>query len=187
MSWPGFGRQERDFEDAVLVHLDVLYRGALRLSRNRADAEDLVQETVTRALRRFDQFHIGTNGRAWLFRIMRNLFLNRVRADRERPREGEFFEERIGSAEAARVVAASPEEEFLQTVVHGDVDRALGTLPPSYREVVVFRDIEGFTYREIAEALECPIGTVMSRLSRGRALLRVALDALARERGYREP
>jgi RNA polymerase sigma-70 factor (ECF subfamily) len=186
MSWPGFGRQERDFEEAVLAHLDVLYRGALRLTRNRADAEDLVQEAVIRALRGFDQFHIGTNGRAWLFRIMRNLFLNRVRTDRELPREREFFEAPVDPMHAARLAAASPEDEFLQTVVHGDVDRALGTLPASYRDVVVLRDIEGFTYREIAEALECPIGTVMSRLSRGRAFLRVALDALARERGYRE-
>ncbi len=187
MSWPRLGPQARDFEDAALVHLDVLYRGALRLTRNRADAEDLVQETVARAFRRFDQFHLGTNCRAWLFKIMRNLFLNRVRTDRESPHEGEFFEGSIGSAEAVRLEAPSPEEEFLETVVHGDVDRALHGLPASYRDVVVFRDIEGFTYREIAEALECPIGTVMSRLSRGRKLLRVALDALARERRYREP
>jgi RNA polymerase sigma-70 factor (ECF subfamily) len=102
------------------------------------------------------------------------------------PREREFFEAPVDPMHAARLAAASPEDEFLQTVVHGDVDRALGTLPASYRDVVVLRDIEGFTYREIAEALECPIGTVMSRLSRGRAFLRVALDALARERGYRE-
>jgi RNA polymerase sigma-70 factor (ECF subfamily) len=166
------------------VHHDALYRGALRLTRNRAQAEDLVQEALVRAFRSFDRFTAGTNCRAWLFKIMRNVFLNRVRAEREAPYDGEFLDEQRLDAGMGFRSTATPEEEFLQTVVHGDVERALRDLPERFQEVVVLFDLEGFTYREIAEALDCPIGTVMSRLSRGRRLLRRALEGFARERGY---
>lgn len=179
------GRRTKEFEEIALVHLNELYRGALRLTRDRQQAEDLVQDAMVRAFRSFDQFRVGTNCRAWLFKIMRNVFLNQVRRERETPHEDEFFEQRaLDHAFGARSVDATPEEEFLQTVVHGDVDRALRDLPERFREVVVLCDIEGFTYRETAEALECPIGTVMSRLSRGRRLLRGALEGFARERGH---
>jgi len=185
MIWPGTGGRTKEFEEVALVHVDALYRGALWLTRSRAHAEDLVQEALVRAFRGFDRFKAGTNCRAWLFKIMRNLFLNRVRGEREIPHEDEFFEqvglERLGDARGLEV---TPEEEFLQTVVHGEVDRALRDLPRHFREAVVLCDIEGFTYREIAKILDCPIGTVMSRLSRGRRLLRAALAGFARERGY---
>ncbi len=182
MTWPSVGRRAAEFEEVALVHLDALYRGALRLTRNRAQAEDLVQEALVRAFRSFDRFAAGTNCRAWLFTIMRNVFLNQLRRERETPHEVEFFE-LPGDPEGMRPAAPTPEEEFLQTVVHGDVERALQSLPERFREAVVLCDIEGFSYREIAESLECPIGTVMSRLSRGRRLLRLALDGFARERG----
>ena len=182
MTWPSVGRRAAEFEEVALVHLDALYRGALRLTRNRAQAEDLVQEALVRAFRSFDRFAAGTNCRAWLFTIMRNVFLNQLRRERETPHEVEFFEV-LGAPEGMRPAAPTPEEEFLQTVVHGDVERALQSLPERFREAVVLCDIEGFSYREIAESLECPIGTVMSRLSRGRRLLRLALDGFARERG----
>src|SRR5713101_3301352 len=184
MIWPNVGRRTQEFEEIALVHLEELYRGALRLTRNRQQAEDLVQDAMVRAFRSFDQFRVGTNCRAWLFKIMRNVFLNQIRREREIPREDEFFEQRALEHPAGAGSADTPEEEFLQTVVHGDVDRALRGLPERFREVVVLCDIEGFTYREAAEALECPIGTVMSRLSRGRRLLRGALEAFARERGH---
>ncbi len=185
MIWPRVGQRAAAFEEVALVHLDALYRGALRLTRNRAQAEDLVQEALARAFVSFDRFSAGTNCRAWLFTIMRNVFLNQLRRERETPREVEFLEERLPeNVEGVRPTAPTPEDEFLQTVVHGDVDRALLGLPERFREAVVLCDIEGFSYREIAEALECPIGTVMSRLSRGRRLLRLALDGFARERGY---
>ena len=185
MIWPSVGRRAAEFEEVALVHLDALYRGALRLTRNRAQAEDLVQEALARGFRSFAQFRAGTNCRAWLFTILRNVFLNQLRRERETPHEVEFFEARVPEdLDDARPAAPTPEEEFLQTVVHGDVDRALQSLPEQFREAVVLCDIEGFSYREIAEALECPIGTVMSRLSRGRRLLRHALDGFARERGY---
>lgn len=173
-----------EFERLALVHLDAVYHFALRLTRNRAEAEDVVQEAYLRAFRSFHRFDPGTNCRAWLFTILRNVFLNRVRAHgREAP------EASVGGLDEARVgiearVVANPEEEFLQTVLHGDVDRALRTLPLVFREAVVLADLEGLSYREVAEVLGCPIGTVMSRLSRGRALLRHALGRFAREHGY---
>jgi RNA polymerase sigma-70 factor (ECF subfamily) len=170
----------------VDLHLDSLYRFALRLTHNRAEAEDVVQDTCVRAFRSFHRFNPGTNGRAWLFTILRNLFLNRAR------REGrEVLAEDVGSWDSAApsITAAgpgphNPEEEFSQTVLHGDVDRALKGLPFPFREAVLLTDVEGFTYREAAEVLNCPVGTVMSRLSRGRRLLREALAPYAGEHGY---
>lgn len=167
------------------MHLDALYHVALRLTRNRAEAEDVVQETYLRAFRSFGRFNPGTNCRAWLFTILRNAFLNRVRGQGREVLEAE--PERLETPEAldeARPIAGSPEEVFLQSVLHGDVDRALKALPLPFREAVVLVDLEGLSYREVAEVVGCPIGTVMSRLWRGRALLRHALGRFAREHGY---
>ena len=168
----------------ALVHLDALYHVALRLTRNRAEAEDVVQEAFLRAFRSFHRFNPGTNCRAWLFTILRNVFLNRVRTQGR-----EVLETEMGGLDQAEMtteasVDRNPEEHFLQTVLHGDVDRALATLPLAFREAVMLADIEGLTYREVADVLGCPIGTVMSRLFRGRALLRRALGHFAREHGY---
>jgi RNA polymerase sigma-70 factor (ECF subfamily) len=175
-----------EFEEVALVHLDLLYRTALRLTHNRPEAEDLVQETWLRALRHFDQFDPGSNCRAWLVTILRNAFVNKLRrAGRERL-ESEAAGDGGGSAtfEDSAVERSTPEEEFLQTVFHGDVERALKALSVTSRQVIMLADLEGFTYREIAQVLSCPIGTVMSRLSRARQLLRKELQALAREHGY---
>jgi RNA polymerase sigma-70 factor (ECF subfamily) len=180
------GGQVSEFEDVALVHLDLVYRAALRLTHNRADAEDLVQETWLRALRHFDQFDPGSNCRAWLLTILRNAFLNRVRREGREILESDMAADGSGAArlEEAAVAHSSPEEDFLQTVLHGDVDRALKTLPLPFRFVVTLTDLEGLTYKEVAQVLSCPIGTVMSRLSRARQLLRKELVALAREHGY---
>ncbi len=175
-----------EFEEVALVHLDALYRFALRLTHNRAEAEDLVQEACLRAFRSFHRFNPGTNCRAWLFTILRHIFLNRLpRAGRERP-EGDaaLWELAPDGALGQGRVVSNPEEEFFQTVLHGDVDRALKALPLVFREAVVLADLEGLSYKEAGDALGCPIGTVMSRLSRGRHLLRQALARYARERGY---
>jgi RNA polymerase sigma-70 factor, ECF subfamily len=168
----------------ALVHLDALYHVALRLTRNRAEAEDVVQEAFLRAFRSFHRFNPGTNCRAWLFTILRNVFLNRVRTQ-----DREVLETEMGSLDQIEMTAdphvgGNPEERFLQTMLHGDIDRALAALPLAFREAVLLVDIEGLTYREVAEVIGCPIGTVMSRLSRGRALLRRALVRFAREHGY---
>jgi RNA polymerase sigma-70 factor, ECF subfamily len=184
--WAKRGNRIREFEEVALVHLDVLYRTALRLTHHRADAEDLVQETCLRAYRSFDRFNPGTNCRAWLLAILRNAFLNRVRrAGRELLDDEATPWEATESAFADRGMAESnPEEEFFQTVLHGDVDRALAALPLPFREAVALTDLEGLSYKEVAEVLGCPIGTVMSRLARGRALLRRSLRRFAREHGY---
>ena len=168
----------------ALVHLDALYHVALRLTRNRAEAEDVVQEAFLRAFRSFHRFNPGTNCRAWLFTILRNVFLNRVRAQGREVLEGEIGGVDQVEAMVDPQLGVNPEERFLQTVLHGDVDRALTTLPLPFREALMLVDIEGLTYREVAEIVGCPIGTVMSRLSRGRALLRRALVGFAREHGY---
>src|SRR5262249_12565030 len=146
-----------EFERVALVHLDALYDVALRLARSRAEAEDIVQEACLRAYRSFDRFNPGTNCRAWLFTILRNVFLNRVRARGREVLEGETS----GFDQAVVAVATpgelNPEEQFLQTMLHGDIDRALGTLPLAFREAVILVDVEGLTYREVADVLGCPI------------------------------
>jgi RNA polymerase sigma-70 factor (ECF subfamily) len=186
LRWIRDGGRVSEFEGVALVHLDLLYRAALRLTHNRAEAEDLVQETWLRALRHFDQFDPGSNCRAWLLTILRNAFLNRVRREGREILESDMAATEAGAArlEEASVARSSPEEDFFQTVLHGDVDRALKTLSLPFRLVVTLADLEGLTYKEVAQVLDCPIGTVMSRLSRARQLLRKELVTLAREHGY---
>lgn len=172
----------------ALVHLNALYQSALRLTHNRAEAEDVVQEAYLRAFRSFHRFNPGTNCRAWLFTIMRNVFLNRVRSAGREVLDADMtmLDTAAESATASRPTRDNPEEEFLQTIVHGAVDRALRALPLVFREAVVLADLEGLSYKEIAEVVGCPIGTVMSRLARGRQLLRRALGQFAQEHGYVE-
>ena len=188
LRWLRRGGQAPDFEDVALVHLDLLYRTALRLTHDRVEADDLVQETWLRALRHFDQFDPGSNCRAWLVTILRNAFLNRLRRRGRERLESDMTGERGDSApfEDSAIERSTPEEEFFQTVFHGDVERALKSLSPAFQQVIVLADLEGFTYKEIAQVLHCPIGTVMSRLSRARQLLRTELQTLARAHGYSE-
>jgi RNA polymerase sigma-70 factor (ECF subfamily) len=177
--------REAEFGETALVHLDALYTLALRLTHNRAEAEDLVQEAYLRAFKNFHRFNPGTNCRAWLFTILRNVFLNRIRRDGTEILEGDAGLPDAGLDSFPSVTfGGTPEEEFFQTILHGDVERALRALPLPFREAVVLADLEGLSYREVADVLGCPIGTVMSRLSRGRALLRRGLGQLARDRGY---
>ena len=187
LNWLTGGDRSREFEEVALVHLDALYRSALRLTHNRSEAEDLVQETCLRAFRGFHRFNPGTNCRAWLFTILRNAFLNRIRQAGRDVLAGESVDlESTAFPGVAETLPARghPDEEFFQTVLHGDVDRALKALPLPLREVVILADLEGLAYKEIAQVVGCPIGTVMSRLSRGRGLLRQALGRFAQEHGY---
>ncbi len=186
LGWATGEDRSGEFERVALVHLDALYRSALRLTHNRAEAEDLVQETCLRAFRSFHRFNPGTNCRAWLFTILRNAFLNRMRQGAHEVFEGESpaWDSSSRSVTDRGAPVGHPEEEFFQTVLHGDVDRALKALPLAFREAVILADLEGLSYKEISQVLGCPIGTVMSRLSRGRGLLRQALSHLAHEHGY---
>ena len=177
---------ESSFEAAIEPFRRELHVHCYRLLGGLAEADDLVQETCLRAYRSFDRFNPGTNCRAWLLAILRNAFLNRLRRAGREVLEGAGppWEATESAFADPRLAENNPEEEFLQTVVHGDVDRALTALPLPFREAVILADLEGLSYKEVAEVLGCPIGTVMSRLARGRALLRQSLRRLAREHGY---
>jgi RNA polymerase sigma-70 factor, ECF subfamily len=177
-----------EFEAEALRHLDALYRTALRMTRSEADAEDLVQETYIRALRFRDQFTLGTNMKAWLFRILTNTFINTYRRKTAQPEvtdlDGidEFSLYRRMADDRAASTSPDPEAELLNSVVDTEVTNALEELPEKFRTTVLL-DVEGFSYKEIAEMLAIPIGTVMSRLHRGRKFLQKRLYDLARERG----
>lgn len=176
------------FETEALSFLDALYRTALRMTRSEADAEDLVQETYIRAFRFRDQFTPGTNLKAWLFRILTNTFINSYRRRQSQPEftelddVDEFSLYRRMAGGAAATASRDPESEFLNGLVDTEVKDALAELPEKFRSVVLL-DVEGFSYKEIAEMLGIPIGTVMSRLHRGRKFLQKRLYDLAHERG----
>lgn len=177
-----------EFEAEALRHLDALYRTALRMTRSEADAEDLVQETFIRAFRFRDQFTLGTNMKAWLFRILTNTFINTYRRKTAQPEvtdlDGidEFSLYRRMADDRAASSSPDPEAELMKNVVDSEVTDALEELPEKFRSTVLL-DVEGFSYKEIAEMLGIPIGTVMSRLHRGRKFLQKRLYDLARERG----
>jgi RNA polymerase sigma-70 factor (ECF subfamily) len=177
-----------DFEAQAMAFVDPLYNTALRMTRNAQDAEDLVQETYFKAYKHFDKFESGTNLKAWLFKIMKNTFINNYRKKQLTPPQSDFadiegsFENQVSDAATRQI--KSPEEELLEDVLDEDVQRALDELPVDYRMVVVLADIEGFSYREIGDILDIPLGTVMSRLYRGRKLLESELLRYAREHGY---
>lgn len=176
------------FETEALSYLDALYRTGLRMTRSEAEAEDLVQETYIRAFRFREQFTPGTNLKAWLFRILTNTFINQYRRKAARPETTELddVDESIlyrhmrdrspGSA------SPDPEAELIDSTLSSEVKEALEALPEKFRTTVLL-DVEGFSYKEIAELLDIPIGTVMSRLHRGRKFLQKRLYDLARDRG----
>jgi RNA polymerase sigma-70 factor (ECF subfamily) len=175
------------FERDVMPLLNGLYSSALRMTRNPTDAEDLVQETVLRAYRGFAGFQEGTNLKAWLYRILTNSFINTYRKRQREPVTVEgpddidewYLYDRLG----ARSVEPSAESEVLEQLPDEDVQRALESLPEGFRMAVLLADVQGFSYKEIAEMLDIPIGTVMSRLHRGRKALEKALWDTAVERG----
>jgi len=180
---------QETFADQAMEYMSALYTAALRMTRNPADAEDLVQETYLKAYRAFDSFQQGTNLKAWLYKILTNTFINRYRAKKRRPEESDiddiedlYLYRRLGGLEAA-TAGRSAEEEVLERFTDTDVKEALESLPEQFRMAVLLADVEGFSYKEIADILEVPIGTVMSRLHRGRKALQKALFEFGLERG----
>ena len=177
-----------DFGSQAMPYLDSLYNTAYRMTRSAEDAEDLVQETYFKAYKYYDKFEEGTNLKAWLFKILKNTFINNYRKKKLEPRSVDFAEiedsfERIVRRDNAET-GGDPEAEYFHGVLDDDVKKALDSLPYDYRMVVILADLEDFSYKEIAEILDCPVGTVMSRLYRGRKLLEKALLRYARQHGY---
>jgi len=177
------------FADQATPFMDSLYAAALRMTRNAADAEDLVQETYLKAYRGFGGFEDGTNLKAWLYRILTNTYINMYRAKKRRPDESDlddvedlYLYRRLGGLEAA-AAGRSAEDELLDIYTDDEVKQAIESLPEQFRMAVLLADVEGFSYKEIAEILEIPIGTVMSRLHRGRKGLQKKLWEFAVARG----
>ena len=181
--------KEIEFERIALVHLDTIYNSALRMTGNVPDAEDLVQETFLKAFRFFHRFRKDSNCLAWLFKIMKNSYINRFRqkarepitvsSDPAGPEQNMIYFE-------PRDTTGGPEEEVFGKLLDDEIEQAIQALPEEFKLVVLLSDIEGLQYKEIADILGCPIGTVRSRLSRGRSLLRKQLEAYARNLGYIE-
>jgi len=178
------------FTDLTMEYMPALYSAALRMTRNPSDAEDLVQETYLKAYRAFGSFTEGTNLKAWLYRILTNTYINSYRAAKRRPEisdvedvEDLYLYRRLGPVEGGGAPGRSAEDEALDSFTDDEVKAALESLPDAFRIAVLLADVEGFSYKEIAEITEVPIGTVMSRIHRGRRALQKALHEFAQARG----
>jgi RNA polymerase sigma-70 factor (ECF subfamily) len=176
------------FTELAMEHMPALYSAALRMTRNPSDAEDLVQETYLRAYRGFGSFTDGTNLRAWLYRILTNTYINSYRAAKRRPEiadvedvEDLYLYHRLAPTDGT--ISRSAEEEALASFTDEEVKAAIESLPDAFRIAVLLADVEGFSYKEIAEITDVPIGTVMSRIHRGRRALQKALHDFAESRG----
>lgn len=185
-------KQRRDFEETALPHLGSLFGAAFRLTRNARDAEDLVQDVMLRAYRFWDGFEPDSNCKAWLFKILTNTFINQYQKSK---RHREVLSAAMNEQEATDGVLVhegalaqrDPEGILLDQSLSEDVARALAALPADFRLAVVLCDVEGFSYKEIADIMDCPVGTVMSRLHRGRRLLRQSLRDFALAHGFVRP
>ena len=173
--------KKKEFEDVAIQYMSSLYSVALRMTRNESDAQDLVQDSYLRAYQFFDQFEKGTDVRAWLFKILKNIYINKRHKESRMPQMVDIYNVESFEIPKARV---SPENEIFDQLLDDDITSALESLPVEFRLAVTLSDLEGFSYREIAEILGCPIGTVMSRLHRGRKILRESLYEYAKKRGY---
>jgi RNA polymerase sigma-70 factor (ECF subfamily) len=175
-----------DFEKEAIPHMDALFNFALRMSGDEDDANDLVQETYMRAFRFWDKFEKGTNCKAWLFRIMKNTYINNYRKRTKEPEKVDYedIENFYENVKPSSTDDAHLEKEIFDNLLDDEVFNAISTLPEDFRTVVILSDIEGFTYEEIADFIDCPVGTVRSRLHRARKMLYSRLHKYASKKGY---
>jgi len=170
------------FEVSAIAHMDSVYRSALYMTRNEADAQDLVQDTYMRAYKFFHKFEAGTDCKAWLMTILRHTFVNNIRRNKKRRHDVSLS--KLESYGLELPAQGGPEDEIFGDLLDDDISEAMSKLPPVYRNVVELADLKGFSYKEIAHVLDCPMGTVMSRLFRGRRLLKQTLESYAVQSGY---
>jgi RNA polymerase sigma-70 factor (ECF subfamily) len=180
--------KQREFNAEMIPHMDALYNFAIRLASDPTDAEDLVQDTIVKAYRFFASYERGTNAKAWLFRILKNSYINNYRKQSKQPFQVDYDEisTYYESVRSERSDTTDMEQIMYRELLDDEVTKALNKLPEDFRTVVLLCDIEGFTYEEIANMLDVPIGTIRSRLHRGRNLLRTSLSQYASRRGFGE-
>lgn len=179
-------KKQKDFDEEIIPHMDALYNFALRLTTDPNDAEDLVQDTIVKAYRFFSSYEKGTNAKAWMFRILKNSFINNYRKTSKKPSQVDYDEvsSYYESIRAERTDTSDLESLMYRELMDDDISNALQSLPEDFRTVVMLCDVEGYTYEEIANMLDVPIGTIRSRLHRGRNLLKTELVEYARRRGF---
>lgn len=179
-------QKQEDFEDEIIPHLDAMYNFALRLTSDPNDAEDLVQDTIVKAFRFFSSYEKGTNAKAWLFRILKNSYINNYRKKSKQPNQVDYDEVSsfYETIRADRTDTSDLEDRMFRELIDDDISNALEELPEDFRTVVLLCDVEDFTYEEIANMLDVPIGTIRSRLHRGRNLLKAQLMDYAEKRGF---
>lgn len=179
-------QKQKDFDDEIIPHMDALYNFALRLTSDPNDAEDLVQDTIVKAYRFFSSYEKGTNAKAWMFRILKNSFINNYRKTSKKPSQVDYDEvsSYYESIRADSTETSDLESLMFREMMDDDLSEALSHLPEDFRTVVLLCDVDGYTYEEIANMLDVPIGTIRSRLHRGRNLLKTELLEYAKKRGY---
>lgn len=179
-------KKQEDFNEEIIPHLDALYNFGLRLTSDPNDAEDLVQDTIVKAYRFFSSYEKGTNAKAWLFRILKNSYINNYRKKSKKPQQVDYDEVSTfyETIRAERTDTSDLEDKMFRELIDDELSTALDNIPEDFRTVVLLCDVEDFTYEEIANMLDVPIGTIRSRLHRGRNLLKAELLDYAAKRGY---
>jgi RNA polymerase sigma-70 factor, ECF subfamily len=178
--------QKEEFEREAMPHMSLLHNYAYKMTGNELDADDLVQDTYLRAYRFFHKFEKGTNCKAWLFRIMKNLFINNYRKNQKQPNKVDYdeIENFFETIKSDKLDSNDLQEKVFANLLDDELTRALNSMQDDFKTVVILCDIEGLSYEEIADFVQCPIGTVRSRLHRGRKMLQQKLLSYAKKRGY---
>lgn len=179
-------QRKKDFDEEAMPHMSLLRNYAYKITGNQLDADDLLQETYLRAFRFFDKFERGTNCKAWLFRIMKNLFINKYRKNQKEPGKVDYgeIENFFDNIRSDKIDSTDLQEKVFSNLLDDDMTNALNSLQDDFKTVVILCDLEGLSYEEIADFVQCPIGTVRSRLHRGRKMLQQKLYDYAKQRGY---